>query len=224
MGFYGLKTFSRNWVWKDNYSLFTTDVRTSGNSAKALNAAAGALTDASKVETDEQKKQAMLADAKKYLQKALEIHPNYKNAWLILGNVYYFSGDSQKALDTYDTALSLDPNYGEAIRNKALVLRVLGRKVGETEQDLAKAMIMFKESYYLNNQDSETVRLLGLGEGMAGRHAEAIKYFQRYVQMVPNEAHGYVLLSQAYQNLGNQELALANRQKALKLDPKAFDK
>lgn len=224
LGFYGLKTISRNWVWKDNYSLFTTDVRTSGNSAKALNAAAGALTDASKVETDEQKKQAMLADAKKYLQKALEIHPNYKNAWLILGNVYYFSGDSQKALDTYDTALSLDPNYGEAIRNKALVLRVMGRKAGEEEQDLAKAMRMFKESYFLNNQDSETVRLLGLGEGMAGRHAEAIKFFQRYVQIVPNEAHGYVLLSQAYQNLGNQELALVNRQKALNLDPKAFDK
>ena len=59
---------------------------------------------------------------------------------------------------------------------------------------------------------------------MMKNHQNAIKYFQRYTQMLPNEAYGYVLLSKAYQNLGNLELANQNRQKALSLDPKAFDK
>lgn len=224
LGLYGIKTLSRNTVWTNNFTLFTTDVKISGNSAKALNAAAGALTDASKLEKDESKKKEMLLEAKEYLLKALKIHPNYKNAWLILANVYFFNGDSQKALDTYDTALGLDPNYSEAIKNKALVLRVMGREAGEVEQDLGKAMRLFQQSYRLNNQDSETIRLLGLGAGMAGNHEQAIKYFQRYTQMEPNEAHGYVLLSKAYQNLGNEALAKANKQKALSIDPNAFDK
>jgi tetratricopeptide (TPR) repeat protein len=224
LGLFGLKTISRNMVWKDNYTLFTTDVKTSLNSAKALNAAAGSLADATKTTENEPKKQKMLSLAKEYLQKALEIHPNYKNAWLILANVHYYSGDGQKAIDTYDALLSLDGNYQEAINNKALVLRYLGREAGEEEQNLPKALRLFKESYKLNAQDWETIRLLGLSEGMMGNHENAIKYFQKFVQMLPNEVAGYVLLSQAFQNQGDLEQAQLNRQKALSMDPKAFDK
>jgi tetratricopeptide (TPR) repeat protein len=154
----------------------------------------------------------------------LKIHPNYKNAWLILANVYFYSGNSQKALDTYDSALTLDPNFRDAKNNKALVLRILGREAGEKEQNLAKAMNLFRESFMLNSEDIETIRLLGLGEGMMGNHENAIKYFQMFTQKTPNEYYGYVLLSQAYQNLGDLEKAQANRQKALSIDPQAFNK
>jgi Tfp pilus assembly protein PilF len=218
------KTVTRNLIWKDNFTLFTTDVQVSNNSAKALNAAGGALTDASKTELDEAKKNQMLVTAKKYLEKALNIHPNYKNAWLILGNVYYFLGDSENALGIYDKALALDPSYREARKNKALVLRVVGREEGEKNQNLQKAMDYFRKSFQLNSQDAETVRLLGLGEGMLGNHENAIRYFQRFTQMAPQNAYGYVLLSQAYQNAGNTAQADINRRKALSIDPNVLDK
>jgi cytochrome c-type biogenesis protein CcmH/NrfG len=224
LGTYTLKTISRNQVWKDNYTLFTTDVKVSNNSAKALNAAGGALTDASKTEEDEVKKNQMLVTAKKYLEKALTIHPNYKNAWLILGNVYYFLNDGEKALEIYDKALELDPSYQEARKNKALVLRVVGREEGEKNNNLQKAMDYFEKSYQLNSQDAETVRLLGIGEGMQGNLENAIKYFQRYTKMAPQNAYGYVLLSQAYQNAGNKTQADINRRRALAIDPKILDK
>lgn len=50
------KTFTRNMVWKNDFTLFTTDVKTSTKSAKVLNAAGGALTVEAQSETDPDKK------------------------------------------------------------------------------------------------------------------------------------------------------------------------
>lgn len=94
---YSIKTFSRNQVWKNDFTLFTTDVKTSSNSAKVLNAAGGALlTECIKPENANRKKQ-MVNEAIPYLSKALQIHPNYKNAALLLGNAHYYNGNFESA-------------------------------------------------------------------------------------------------------------------------------
>ncbi|MBL0083992.1 MAG: hypothetical protein IPP37_16925 [Saprospiraceae bacterium] len=53
---FAAKTFTRNQVWVNDFTLFTTDVKTSKNSAKVLNAAGGALqTEAPKEKTSTKK-------------------------------------------------------------------------------------------------------------------------------------------------------------------------
>ncbi|NNF36324.1 MAG: tetratricopeptide repeat protein [Saprospiraceae bacterium] len=223
LGLYGFKTLDRNMVWQDDYTLYTTDVKTSINSAKALNAAGGVLVSRSSDETDEAKKAQMLSQSKEYLNKALSIHPNYKNAWLLLGNARFYAEEYEEAIKAYDQSLAIDASYDDALKNLAVALREGGRNAGEVQGDLNKARAYLTRSYQIDNSDYEINRLMGILESFAGNHQEAIKYYTRVTQLVPQDKAGYVLLYNAYSQLGDTNNAEINRRKALQIDPNAFN-
>lgn len=220
---YSFKTFARNFVWKDDFTLFTTDVKTSYNSAKVLNAAGGALLTESAKPENASKKDEMLNEAIPYLKKALTIHPNYKNAALLLGNANFYKGDFEGAIKAYERTLQISPEYQDAIKNLAIAYRDAGRQAGEVERDLDKAKKYLKRSVQLMDNDADAFRLLGIVHGMDGEHQKAIKYFTKVTKMQPEAAVGYVNLGKAHQYNGDDETSRIMFQKALKIDPKALD-
>lgn len=224
MALYSFKTVSRNFVWESDFRLFTTDVEISNNSAKVLNAAGGTLTDAAFREKDETKKRAMLTKAIGYLEKAVVVHPTYKNAYLIMGNAYYYLNDYEKSITAYGKALAIDPDFKDAFNNQAIALRDAGKHAGEKENDLQKAETYLVRAYQMSPNDFETVRLLGVLNGIKGNHVEAIKYFTKVAEGEPNSAISYFNLSNAYRNNGDIPNAQSNLQKALKIDPEIINK
>lgn len=196
---YSIKTVSRNMVWKNDFTLFTTDVKTSKRSAKVLNAAGGALVSKAQKLADSNKKEEMLNEAIGYLNKAMNIHPLYKNPPLILGNAYYYLGKHDEAIQSYQKALDIAPEYEEAQNNLAIVLRDIGRIAGEKEQNIDKALKYLEQSYQLNKEDVETIRLLGVANGIAGNHNIAITYFSSVVSLAPSK-ESYENLGTAYMN------------------------
>lgn len=223
IGLFCIKTVTRNLVWKDDFTLFTTDVKTSKKSAKLLNAAGGALSTEALNEKDSAKRTKMLEDANGYLSEAIKIHPNYKNAHLILGNVNYYLKNYEKSVQYYQNALAIDPNYQEAQKNMGVALRDAGRFYGEEKQELNTAIGYLKRSYAINPKDYETNRLMGICYGILGDHNSAIQFFREAAVILPNEVQSYVNLGTAYQNAGNQELANENYQKALQIDPTSLN-
>jgi protein O-mannosyl-transferase len=219
LSLYSLKTFTRNLVWESDYKLFTTDVKTSLNSAKVLNAAGGALTTEAVKEKNEVKKREMLIQAIEYLNQALLIHPTYKNAYLIMGNAHYYLKEYDLAITAFDNALRLDPDFKDASTNLAVTLRDAGRKAGEVEQNLDKAEKYLRRSLSLSPDDAETLRLLGVATGIKGNHAEAISYFEKVVKLLPDHAPSYMNLSNAYRNAGDLNNSEKYRLKALEIDP-----
>jgi len=117
------KTIDRNGAWKNNFTLFTTDIEYSPRSAKLQNSVGAELSQKSQQEKDPVKQKAMLNKAIGHLQKALEIHPNSKNTYLQLGNSYTFLKEPQKAIGYYDQVLTFDPNDIDGIHNKSIALR-----------------------------------------------------------------------------------------------------
>jgi len=220
---YCAKTFTRNFVWKNDFTLFTTDVNTSGNSAKMLNAAGGALVTESVKPENASKKEEMLTRAIPYLEKALTIHPNYKNAALLLGNANYYKGDFEKAIKAYERTIEIAPEYQDGIKNLAVAYRDAGRQAGEKENNLEKAKRYLSRSVQLMDNDADTYRLLGVVHGMGGEHTEAIKYFTKVTEMQPEVASGFVNLGKAYQYYGDEESSRIMFRKALEIDPKALD-
>ncbi|MEM9549194.1 MAG: tetratricopeptide repeat protein, partial [Bacteroidota bacterium] len=220
---YSFKTLTRNTVWKNDFTLFTTDVITSKNSAKVLNAAGGALVTESSKPENASKKMDMLNRAIPYLTRALEIHPNYKNAALLLGNAHFYKGDFEAAIQSFERTLAIAPEYKDATTNLAVAYRDGGRHAGEKEQNLTKAKRYLERSIQLVDTDPDTYRLLGITHGMAGEHPEAIKYFTKVAEMLPKNAGAYVNLGKAYQYYGDDEQARINFQKAVELDPKALE-
>ncbi|MFZ1703922.1 MAG: tetratricopeptide repeat protein [Saprospiraceae bacterium] len=213
------KTFTRNMVWKNDYTLFTTDVHTSKRSAKVLNAAGGALTVEAQEQKDPATKKRMNEEAVKYLEEAIAVHPTYKNAYLIRGNALFYLERFDEAIRSYEKCVALSPDFQEAYKNMAVALREAGKVAGEKQGNLIKAEGYLQRSLELAPDDSETVRLLGVAYGVQGKHDMALQQFLKVSQMTPNSAQAFVNLYHAYKNMGNTAMSEQSLQKALALDP-----
>lgn len=216
---FSAKTFTRNMVWKDDFTLFTTDVKTSTRSAKVLNAAGGALTDRADKEKNPAKKQEMLEQAIIYLRQAIDVHPKYKNAHLLIGNALFYLERYEESAAAYEAALAIDNNYQDAYNNLAVALREAGKKAGEKENNLAKSESLLRRSLSIKSDDAFTVRLLGVALGVQGRHAEALEQFQKVVQIMPQNAGAWIDLANAYKYIGDEINAQSSLQNALSIDP-----
>lgn len=116
---YSVKTFTRNFDWKDNFTLFRRDVRWSPNSAKVQTSAGGDMLAAANgniatlkstgelatilkdfgvkdaelssimVQPDTTIRKIMIDTAISHLNEALRIYPTHVNALNLLGNAYF---------------------------------------------------------------------------------------------------------------------------------------
>lgn len=218
------KTITRNTVWKDDYTLFTTDVHTSIRSAKILNAAGGTKSDRASRMEEGLAKSKLLREAIQHTSKALEVHPNYKNALLIQGNSYFYNKEYEKAIGSYERILQLYPGDQDSESNLAIALRDAGKYYGEKKNDLANAEKFLTRSLKIKPNDVEANRLMGVTNGIIGNHLVAIKYFKKVAQLQPNTASVYVNLYNAYRAYGDEAEAKVNYDKAIEINPNAFTK
>lgn len=216
---FSLKTITRNFVWKDNFTLFTTDIHVSKNSAKLRNSVGGDLTAKALEETDDSIRKGMLIEAVGHLKEATKIHPTYKNAYLLKGNAHFHLDEFQEAVQNYNMALRLDPSYDEAFKNLAYTNRELGQYYGEKVGDLQKAIQYLNQALQAIPEDFETNRLLGVAYGISRQEAKAIEFFTKCTQIQPNNADAWLNLGNAYANSGDMEKGIEYQRKAQSIDP-----
>lgn len=215
----GTWTLIRSRVWKDNSTLFTTDIKTSKRSAKLLNAVGGDLITRAEVEKDVALKNQMLSEAQGYLKQALEIHPNYKLGYLLLGNASFHLGDIDQAITYFRHVLKLDPEYPEGKRNLGVALRDQGKIQGEKNHNLTGAIALLQEAVQYLPNDYETYQLLGVAYGQAGETQKAIEYFKKEIELAPKNATAHFNLGIALRQAGDEVGAAASFETAKALDP-----
>jgi len=218
------KTFSRNKVWKDDFTLFTTDVKTSTNSAKVLNAAGGALVSKAASEKSERKKKKMLTEAKLHTTKAISIHPNYRNAYLIKGNAHFYLKEYEEAINNFQHILSTVPDYKEAKKNLAIAYREAGKYYGQEKNDLIKSLENLEKAYQMMPDEYETVRLYGIANALAGNNKTALELFSKGIELEPGNAGAFLNLGNVYYNMDDPDNARVFHARALELDPNILDK
>lgn len=215
---YSIKTILRNGAWKDNYTLFTTDVQVSGRSAKLLNAVAGESTRMARNITDTAASRIEFTKIKNWLNTALQIHPTYENAWLQLGNTEVYLGNYEQGIAHYRKVLQMDPEDKDARNNLGIALMVAGKRAGETNQ-LGKALSYLLEARQYKQNDYELWRLLGISYSMSRQHSEAIAAFGEACKIQPNLADAWWNLANAYYFAGQIPKSEEFRKKAMALDP-----
>lgn len=210
-------TLLRNPVWRDDLTLFTTDVKTSYNSAKINNAVAGILTDeaAKKNPIDE----AMVQRALIHADRAIALHSTYHNAWLLKGNAFFYLKNYDMAIKSYRQTLELKRDYADGINNLALALREGGKYYGEQKNDLNRAMTWLTEANSLKPNDVETLRLLGVAHAIGRNLPKAIEFWEKAVQLNPKDAKTMLDISMAYAQLGNAAQSQVWRQQSVALSP-----
>jgi len=220
---YSLKTVLRNPVWASNDRLFLTDVKVSGNSAKIRNACGGTLFDMAGRETDEQKKQSYYRECIGHLNKALELYPNYSDAFVTRAGAQFFLKQYDGAIADYRQAIRLAPEKPEYVTYLAVSLRDGGKYYGEQKGDLATALRYLTEAWQISDKDPEVARLLGVANGIQGKNAEAITWFSKAVELAPENPSYIYDLGTSYYNGGDPARGTELHQKALKINPNLIE-
>jgi tetratricopeptide (TPR) repeat protein len=210
---FSLKTITRNTAWKDNYTLFKTDIQTSVNSAKLNNAMGGiSIDEAQKPENAAQKTQ-LLNDAIGYLTKATEIHPTYANAYLLTGNAFFYQEQYTKSAEFYRyIAQTFDNPNGKNNLFEA------GKKLVES-QKFAEAIPILEEAKAYNPDKKDIYGNLGAAYGSTNQHQKAIDNFMKVIEIEPNNGKAHLFIGYSYMNLGDEANGNAYIAKGKQLDP-----
>lgn len=217
---FSVKTIDRSAAWQDNYTLFSTDIEVSKNSAKLRNSMGGSTIDrANQLQESDPQRINLLNEAVGHLNEAIRIHPNYKNAYLLLGNAYQYLKKFDEAIQYYNQALRLDSEYADANNNLTLAYRNGGKHHGEVTGNIQKSIQYLEIAHQRDPNDTETLRLMGIAYGMSGNGPKAIEFLEKALKLQPNNPSIMFNLGIALSQFGDTTRGAQLMQKAKELDP-----
>ena len=231
---YSVRTVTRNFDWKDEYSIFSSAERVSPDSVKVLNNLGAALYRMQRYD-----------DAIERFKRALLIYPDHINARQNLAQSYLSVGDTKNAereirilIDkhaeyalghfTYAEILRTDNRLPEAFMmvRKALELKpdfpeaqdLIGKMLLESG-DLHGAETAFKEALERNPGSVIFHNDLGLLYTAMDRYPDAVSEFMKAVELDPASSATMSNLGIAYRGMGRYDEAIECFTKALAISP-----
>ena len=226
-----VKTISRNADWKNDFTLFQHDVKISKNSAKSNVTAGGSLIEAADAVQEPQRQRQMYQEAIGYLDRSLEIHPNYVDALLLRGNAEFkLSQDIDKTLEYYFRITELVPGNVNVPRNILVVLnsskstqyqievidRYLdvnpdhyemlirkGELYGKTLKQMEPAIEAFKRATEVDQDNLQGWQGLGTAYGIQGQYNLAIQALLNAERLAPNNRETLLNLAITYNQIGD---------------------
>lgn len=221
-----LKTITRNKAWKDDFTLFLTDVKTSTNSIKCNISAGGSYLQMYKKSQNKEEERL----AYQHLYKALSLDSTALNAYLLLGELQYLDDSIEAAYQSYLTAEKVAPDNFMAKDNvKKMAFLLEDKKLKPisslldqafAEQSPAKVQQVYTQITQYLEENPESIIALNikgntLGRGM-GRLDEAISIYQQIIQKDPTFASAYENMGIAYaikRDFAKAEECLLNAQR-----------
>ena len=158
------------------------------------------------------RKQNRTEEALSKFNQALQLKPDFAEAYNNRGNALRQLGRQQEALDSFDKALQLKPDFAEAYNNRGLALRELGR--------MQEALDSYDKALQFNPRYTETHNNRGITLWDMGRLEKACDSFSRALQLNPEYAEAYNNRGNTLQKLGRSNDALDSYDKALQINPR----
>lgn len=233
--FYSARTIARNPVWKDNLTLFSSDIRYGGNSAQLRKHYGSELVNQSVVSNDKAVKDSLMHAGVNELLKSVEINPRFGEAFFKLGYAYYqmrdfdtsigyykkaninsmtianlalayyMKGDYAEALKLLKQALQMDPDNATARNNMPLVTNAFNNKLNSMQSSEST-----DPDHYFN---------LGNLYVEQQNYAEALINFRKSVELKPDYVGALINVGNCYYMLQDYDKAVATFQEVLQLSP-----
>ncbi len=191
---YSYKTMARNTDWKDNFTLFTRDVKTAPNSA-LINCNAGAEYFKKGYAAIKDKKETTGADsamviahadtALVYLKRAIAIYPGYTNAYMNCGICYLFKGDLDNAAVNWRQAARLFNGVHPTLATHAKVLLNKALSAGYNK-DYAGASKLLEHACELDPSNVEIWDNLAGSHFAQGNFKRATESFKKAIELNPS--------------------------------------
>jgi len=214
---YSVMTITRNTAWKNEYTLFTTDVNVSQNSAKGNYAAGFAYYSSANLPDNAAKKKELLEKSIAYLEKALVIHPKFENVLLFLGNVQYeYNNDYKKSIEYYLRVLEMYPTYEKVFDYVSWMFTNNKEPIPDDYK-----MEVYSKLYSYNQNRFDVVFNLGfLHLKVKNEPQKAMSYLQKAQQFQPNNSDVYKIMGVAQTRLADYQNAIQNFEKGIQLNPR----
>jgi tetratricopeptide (TPR) repeat protein len=194
-----------------------------GSKARTLNAIGGTLIDFS-LDLDSIGKVNQLQEAINTLKQAILLYPNFDNPYFLLGNAYFYLENFDESIKSLENCRMINPQKKHLLKNLAIVYQNAGRFYGEKRNNLDSALVLLQKSYELDSLDTETIRLLGVGNGIKGNKKTALYWFNKRAQQDPNNSDAWWDLHIAYRELGKKRLMKKCRKNAIEIDPQILER
>ncbi len=198
--FYSLLTISRNYDWKDAFTLWKATIYTMPASSVAHN----------NLGVEYVKKEDHV-DAIKEYKKAIELSPKYSHALTNLGDAYFKIGLINEAIDFYRKAIEAEPDYAIAYNNIGFAYH----EKGLYKESLAE----YKKAIELNSKDPLFYNNLGNLYASMKKYDDAIAEYKKVLSIESKDTNAYNNLGVVYAKQGRFNEAETEVRKALIIDP-----
>lgn len=161
------------------------------------------------------------------------------------GNEYYEKGAYDKAIESYNTAIILNPNFPEAYFNRGLCYYnkkdydkaikdytkaaeldpdnpVIYNNRGDAhyrKEEYDKAIMDYDKAISINPNYLKAYYNRGLAYAVLEDYDKAVEDFTKVIELDPDFAEAYYVRGLAYEYLENYDKAIENYEKALSLNP-----
>jgi tetratricopeptide (TPR) repeat protein len=139
----------------------------------------------------------------------------YAEAHYEVGTALLQEGRVQEAVNEYERALRIDPDYGQPHGNLGIALIRLGRVEEGIEQ--------CEQALRLNPDYAEAHNNMGAALEQAGRIQEAIVHYQQALRIKPDYAEAHKNLGSALGRMGKLPEAIGQFEEAMRIKPDYAD-
>ncbi|WP_341730547.1 tetratricopeptide repeat protein [Microcoleus sp. EPA2] len=143
--------------------------------------------------------------------QAIQLNPNYVEAYNLRGNIRSFLGDKKGALADYDQALRINPNDITLYENRANARSALGDKKG--------AIADYDQILRITPNYADIYRKRGNARSELEDKQGAIADYNEALRINPNLALAYYNRASARYDLGDKQGGIADYNQALRINP-----
>ena len=202
---YAIRTWIRNEDWRDEAHLFSGVVRNASESARGHNQMAAVYF-----------QNGNYAMALKEAKRAVEIHPDYKEAHYCLGTTYNKIGNYDKAIIELTRAIRIHPRYPSALLNLGISYHYL--------KQYDKAIKTYKHLISIRPDYAEAYNNLGISYYFKGAVEEATRAYLHALKLKPDYAEVCKNLGVLYYNKkGDIKRSAYYLKKSLELNPEQHE-
>jgi serine/threonine protein kinase/tetratricopeptide (TPR) repeat protein len=152
--------------------------------------------------------------AAEYLERAVQIDPEFAVAYMVLSGAYFMSGKHNQGRKALTKAMELSRIASEKER-----LWIEQSYAWWVERDFKKSKTIAEEIVKKYPDDKQGHFHLGYALEQQGRFADAVREYQEVLRLDPNSGGAFNGLGLAYANLGEFEKAIEALKKYIALTP-----
>lgn len=203
LSFYSVRTISRNPVWKDNFTLFSHDVKYGDKSALLLKHYGSEIINQSVAAEDPAVKDSLMKQGMAEVQKAIDINPRFSEAFFKMGYAYYQLRDFKTSIEYYKKA---NQNNSMTLSNMALSYYMTGEH--------GEALRLLKKSLQIDPNNNTARQNMPLVQSAFDRKMQSLK------TQPSNDPEHYFDLGNLFVEQQKYAEALESFDNALRINPK----